>query len=136
MVTQIVVVSNADMVDENGLEQELLGSLVCEAVIGPGPWVQTSFNSRDGVYYQPDTNGHGHTQEADQSKLLRHRYASIGGYYLPEADAFTTSKPFSSWVLNDTFDWVAPKPYPSDGKNYGWDEEKKNWVEIVPPAEA
>ena len=113
IVTMVVVVSNEDMIDEQGNENEARGIAVCEQVVGPGPWVQTSYNGN-----------------------FRKQYAGLGYTYDAANDVFISIKPYSSWVLNDTFGWVAPKPYPSDGKNYGWDEEKKNWVEIVPPAEA
>lgn len=39
---------------------------------------------------------------------------------------------FPSWTFNETtcsFD--SPIPYPTDGKNYYWDENITNWVEIT-----
>ena len=27
--------------------------------------------------------------------------------------------------------WEAPTAYPSDGKNYDWDESSKSWVEFT-----
>ena len=44
-VTQVVVISNADLLDENGVEQETLGIQVCHNIFGPDTnWVQTSYN--------------------------------------------------------------------------------------------
>ena len=37
-------------------------------------------------------------------------------------------KTFDSWVLDETtWDWKAPVEYPSDGKDYTWNEETTNW---------
>lgn len=35
--------------------------------------------------------------------------------------------PFSSWIT-DGEKWIAPIPYPEDGKNYAWDELEENWI--------
>jgi len=46
-------------------------------------------------------------------------------------DAFIAPKPFDSWLLDeDTCQWNAPIPYPTDDKKYVWDEEQLNWKEI------
>lgn len=93
----------------------------------PGQWIQTSYNTRGGVHYNPET---GEPSE-DQSKALRGNYAGIGYTYDTQRDAFIPPKPFSSWLLNeDTCLWDAPVPYPDDGKQYGWDESVVNWVEV------
>lgn len=38
--------------------------------------------------------------------------------------------PFVSWTESDplTGHWIPPVPYPTDGKNYDWHEDIKNWV--------
>ena len=47
-------------------------------------------------------------------------------------DAFISPKPFSSWILNETTCiWQAPVAHPDDGKDYFWDEDTTNWVEIT-----
>jgi hypothetical protein len=93
----------------------------------PGEWIQTSYNTRGGVHYQPDSN----TPSADQSKALRKNYAGIGYTYDRERDAFIPPKPFSRWVLDEqTCLWVAPTQYPDDGKLYRWDDTAGNWVEV------
>lgn len=40
-------------------------------------------------------------------------------------------QPFPSWTVNTTTArWEAPTPYPTDEKQYGWDESTLSWVEI------
>lgn len=112
-VIAVTVVSNADMHDEDGNEVEALGAAVCESVVGPGPWVQTSYNG-----------------------TIRRRYAGIGMTYSAEYDAFITPQPYPSWVfdLHDVADWVAPIPMPTDeGYLYEWDEENQEWVGTLKP---
>jgi hypothetical protein len=95
-------------------------------------WVykRTSFNTRAGVHYDPNTG----QPSVDQSKAFRKNYAGIGYLYDPIRDAFIPPKPFSSWVLNeDTCLWGAPVVMPTDGKMYTWDEETTSWVEVVAP---
>tara|TARA_B100001094_G_scaffold12062_1_gene10703 strand:+ start:2869 stop:3234 length:366 start_codon:yes stop_codon:yes gene_type:complete len=60
---------------------------------------------------------------------FRKNYAGIGYTYDQNRDAFIPPKPHNSWVLNEnTCNWGAPVPYPSDGKDYVWNEETTNWV--------
>jgi hypothetical protein len=94
----------------------------------PGDWVQTSYNTRGGVHYQPNSN----TPSADQSKALRKNYAGIGFTYDAGRDAFIPPKPYSKWVLNEqTCLWDAPTQPPNDGQIYVWDDAAGNWV-VVP----
>lgn len=89
---------------------------------------RTSYNTRGGVYYDPETN----QPAADQSKAFRKNYAGIGFTYDSQRDAFIPPKPFNSWLLNEqTCWWEAPVPYPSDGKRYVWNEETLSWDEIT-----
>jgi hypothetical protein len=93
----------------------------------PGTWIQTSYNTRGGVHYVPNTN----TPSEDQSKALRKNYAGVGYIYDSDKDAFIPPKQFDSWVLNEsTCLWEAPISYPDDGKFYKWDESITNWVEV------
>ena len=89
---------------------------------------QTSYNTRGGVYYTPNTN----EPDPDQSKAFRKNYAGLGYTYDATRDAFIPPQPFPSWVL-DEFSclWNAPVPYPTDGKRYSWDESKTKWIEIT-----
>lgn len=65
---------------------------------------------------------------------IRVRFAGIGYRYDSVRDAFIAPQPYLSWVFNEnTLDWVAPIPYPIDGKTYVWDEAIQNWVEVSTP---
>lgn len=95
-----------------------------------GTWVQTSYNTRGGIHYNPETN------EPDDGIPLRKNYASIGYTYDSERDAFIPPKLLPSLVLNeDTCNWEPPIPYPTDGKTYRWIEETLEWKEYVLPQE-
>lgn len=37
------------------------------------------------------------------------------------------AQPYPSWTWNGTA-WVAPVPYPDDGKEYVWDEDSQEWI--------
>jgi hypothetical protein len=90
----------------------------------PGEWIQTSYNTRGGVHYQPNSN----TPSDDQSKALRKNFASIGYSYDQTRDAFIPPQPFNSWVLNETTClWEAPVAYPDDGQAYTWNETDQQW---------
>jgi hypothetical protein len=62
----------------------------------------------------------------------RKNYAGIGYMYDAERDAFIAPKPYASWILDeDTCQWQAPTPYPTDGKNYYWSEDDLAWTETT-----
>lgn len=106
-------------------EQEFFDTFVDSS---PGEWIQTSYNTRGGVHYQPNSQ----EPSADQSKALRKNYAGVGYTYDPTRDAFIPPQPFASWVLNDdTCLWEAPVAMPQDGKVYQWNEDTKNWIEVA-----
>jgi hypothetical protein len=84
----------------------------------PGEWIQTSYNTKGGVHVSGGTP-------------LRKNYAGIGYTYDRERDAFIPPQPYASWALNeDTCLWSAPIPYPTDGKEYQWNENAQSWEEI------
>ena len=94
-----------------------------------GNWVQTSYNTRAGVHYKPDTN------EPSGEVALRKNFATVGGVYDSTKDAFYAAQPYASWILDETTCiWGPPTPKPefdpSTGKNYEWNETSKQWVEI------
>ena len=92
----------------------------------PNNWIQTSYNTRGGVHYAPNSNN------ADGGVALRKNYAGIGYKYDAERDAFIAPQPFPSWTLNeDTCLWEAPVAKPDDGKTYEWNEETTSWEEIT-----
>ena len=94
----------------------------------PGQWIQTSYNTRGGVHYQPNSN----TPSDDQTKALRKNYAGMGFTYDATKDAFIPPQPFPSWTLNDdSCLWEAPVAYPDDGKLYRWDEDTISWIEVT-----
>jgi len=39
-------------------------------------------------------------------------------------------KPYPSWTLDKDLQWIAPIPIPDDGKEYFWDEENQQWIEL------
>jgi len=97
----------------------------------PGQWIQTSYNTRGGVHYQPNSD----TPSEDQSKALRKNYAGMGFSYDASRDAFIPPQPFASWTLDDdSCLWEAPVPYPEDGNAYRWDEDTTTWIEVTEDA--
>ena len=92
----------------------------------PGQWIQTSYNTRGGIHYQPNSQ----EPSIDQSKALRKNYAGIGFAYDAARDAFIPPKPYPSWTLDETTClWESPVLCPNDEKMYTWNEEKLCWVE-------
>lgn len=95
----------------------------------PGTWLQTSYNTRGGVHYQPNSN----LTSSDQSKALRGNYAGIGYEYDSTLDAFFAPKPYNSWLKNTgSYKYEAPIDYPTGDAtgsftgSYYWDEDVYN----------
>jgi hypothetical protein len=91
---------------------------------------ETELSARTGdVYKQTSYNTKG-GQHILGGTPLRKNFAGIGYTYDASRDAFIPPKPFNSWILNeDTCRWDAPVTYPTDGKDYFWDEDNTQWVE-------
>ena len=107
-VTQVIVVNNQELLDENNVEQEEKGIAFCQSLLG-GNWKQTSYNAN-----------------------IRKNYAGAGYTYDVERDAFIPPKPYASWILNeDTCRWEAPVAFPDDEKAYTWNEETVSWQEVI-----
>jgi hypothetical protein len=69
----------------------------------PGTWVQTSYNTRGGVHYDPHTG----EPSADQSKAMRFNYAGIAYSYDAQRNAFIPPKPADDAVLDEaTCLWI------------------------------
>lgn len=63
---------------------------------------------------------------------IRKNYAGIGFSYDEIRDAFIPPKVYESWVLDEeTCRWISPIPYPTDGKEYMWDEETVSWIAVT-----
>jgi hypothetical protein len=105
IVVDVIVVSNNELLDKNGIEQESKGITFCQSIFG-GDWKQTSYNGS-----------------------IRKNYAAIGFSYDTNLDAFIAPKPFSSWSLDESIcQWIAPIPKPiSDNIQYDWDEQAQEW---------
>jgi hypothetical protein len=87
----------------------------------PTSWVQTSYNTQGGKHTQGGTP-------------LRKNYAGVGYTYDLQRDAFIPPKPFASWQLDEeTCQWSAPTPQPTDNKIYQWDEPTLAWKEFAIP---
>lgn len=115
IVLRVIVVSDDDAVD---------GEVFCNNLLG-GSWKQTSYNTRGGVHYDPET------QTPDGGVALRKNYAGIGHVFDEGRDAFMTTQPYPSWTLDeDTCYWEPPipKPIAGPGGYYEWDEPTVNWV--------
>ena len=75
-----------------------------------------------------NTSGNAHS---DSGTPFRGNYAGIGYTYDETNDVFYAPKPYDSWVLDETkWIWKAPVDYPSDGKEYNWNEETTSWDEV------
>lgn len=99
-----VLVSNNDEPDEG--YQWLLDNL-------GGTWVKTSYNTRGGVHYDPETG----KPSKDQSKALRYNYAGIGFTF--DASRGTDGG------------FIAPKPAPfADIVDYVLNEETLIWEPV------
>jgi hypothetical protein len=111
IVTQVIVVNNAELSDLPFPESEPLGVAFCQSLFGSDTrWAQTSYNGN-----------------------FRKNYAGIGYSYDAVRDAFIPPQPYyPSWVLNEgTCQWEAPIPYPGDADHrYAWDEATLSWVLI------
>jgi hypothetical protein len=110
IVQRVIVVADSDCLDANGQESEAVGAAYCHNLLG-GRWLQTSYNNN-----------------------MRVRFAGIGYKYDAVRNAYIPPQPYLSWIFDETtLDWVAPIPYPTDGKSYVWDEAIQNWVEVPTP---
>ena len=121
LVTQVIVVSNDDTSDSNGVEVESIGVAFCQKLLGAETnWKQTSYNSN-----------------------MRGNYAGIGYTYMTgvrtlgvaSTDIFIDPQPAPSWSVGiQTAKWYPPDN-PGEapaltvseadaGKYYEWDESR------------
>ena len=110
IVIAVIVIDN-EVITNNGIEDEKLGvdfidSLNIKSIYDYDSIKQTSYNSN-----------------------FRNIYAGIGCTYDSVNDVFISPKPYEDWILVN-YKWEAPIPYPSDGKNYTWNNNKWNLINI------
>ena len=104
-VIEVQSVHNNELLDSNGVEQEVNGIDFLTKLTGWSIWVQTSYNNN-----------------------FRKNHAGIGYTYDEDRDAFIPPKPFNSWILNETTClWEAPVVKPDDDNRYNWNETNQNW---------
>ena len=104
-VIEVLSVHNNELLDSNGVEQEVNGIDFLTKLTGWSIWVQTSYNNN-----------------------FRKNHAGIGYTYDEDRDAFIPKKPYQSWILNeDTCLWESPVAYPDDGEEYTWNETNQTW---------
>ena len=107
IVIRVIAVHDNELLDEDNNTSEQKGVDFCIAHYG-GTWIQTS----------DDPN-------------FRKNYAGINYIYDSVRDAFINKKPYPSWILNEsTCKWESPTPYPTDDKDYIWDEATLSWIEF------
>ena len=117
VVTNVIVVSNDDTSDSNGVESESIGVAFCQKLLGAETnWKQTSYNGN-----------------------MRGNYAGIGMTYMTNVatlgvastDVFVSQQPYASWGISTTSAiWVSPlgdapgltTTQVAAGSYYFWDE--------------
>jgi len=117
IVTQVIVVSNSEISDNNGVESENIGVACCQKLLGADTnWKQTSYNGN-----------------------MRGNYAGIGYTYMENVatlgvgstDIFIMQQPYPSWTISTTEAvWEAPITMPTltddqiaAEQGYTWDED-------------
>ncbi len=126
--------------DGKGIVQDVLTITAEELQTGlwgdPLQYIKTSYNTRGGIHYDPNSN----TRSPDQSKALRANYAGIGYTYDAVNDVFYAPRPqnqygvFNSWTVSaPSWIWEPPVPYPDDGQMYEWDDPKQEWILVPTP---
>jgi hypothetical protein len=104
-VIEVLSVHNNELLDSNGVEQEVNGIDFLTKLTGYPVWKQTSYNNN-----------------------IRKNHAGIGYTYDEDRDAFIAPKPYASWILNeDTCRWEAPVALPDTENRYTWNETTTTW---------
>jgi hypothetical protein len=106
-VIDVIVIDNRNAGGESLEESEQSGLAYLRQIGLLGVWKQTSYNG-----------------------TFRARYAGIGYTYDDQADVFYPPQPYASWTLDESWNWQAPTPYPTDGGMYTWDENTLTWTEV------
>ena len=117
-VIQVLTLDNKDMLNAEGVEDELVGQQYLERHNNwPAQmWIQTSYNTSAGTHKLGGTP-------------LRGNYAGIGYIWDEDNNIFYTKKPYASWVLNTSeARWQSPI---GDAPDDLTDEEKAAHTEYV-----
>ena len=132
-VLAVLTLDNKDMLNGDGKEDESVGQKYLEKHNNwpAEKWIQTSYNTRGGKYYDNKTR----ELSADQSKAVRGNYAGIGCTWDEDNNIFYLKKPYASWVLNTTTaTWHSPigdapdlGEEESETHYYEWNEDSKSW---------
>ena len=88
-----------------------------------GEWVQTSYNTREGVHIGGGTP-------------FRGNFANTGMIWDADKDAFYWPAPHDNWVLNETtwvFEPPVAKPTSSPSGYWAWDQDSNAWVDTPDP---
>ena len=85
------IVDSVIVADQEFIDSGLVGDA--------SEWVQTSYNTRGGVHYAPDSD------TPDGGVALRGNYAGIGYTYDQANNVFYAPDPGAGWVL-DTNTWL------------------------------
>ena len=114
-VIEVLSVHNNELLDSNGVEQEINGIDFLTNLTGYSVWKQTSYNTFSNTHKLNGTP-------------FRKNHAGIGYTYDKDRDAFIAPKPFDSWSLDeDTCIWEAPVAMPDDDNMYTWNETNQTW---------
>tara|TARA_R110000803_G_scaffold74020_1_gene138029 strand:- start:14 stop:484 length:471 start_codon:yes stop_codon:yes gene_type:complete len=137
-VLTILTLNNSDMLNSDGIEDELIGQQYLETHNNwPAHlWIQTSYNTSGGKYKNQDGT------EGDVSKAFRGNYAGIGNTWNEDDQIFWRTKPYASWVKhNASASWKSPigdAPELTSEQisqneatthfwNYSWNEASTTW---------
>jgi hypothetical protein len=138
-VLQVLTLDDKDMLDSNDVPNEAVGQQYLETHNNwPAQmWIQTSYNTRMGKYFNADNS-----EAEDQSKAFRGNYAAIGYTWDEDNQIFWPKKPYASWVKNiSEADWQSPigdapaltteqtsqNEAGTHSWNYMWNEDNQSW---------
>ena len=80
-------------------------------------FLRNLYNDQNSQWFQTSYNNN-----------IRKNFAGIGYSYDQNRDAFIPTKPFNSWILNETTcQWEAPSVMPDDDEKYIWNETTTTW---------
>jgi len=108
---------------DNTVSEVIPGRNEDEIVDGISDWEKHYGDFRNQVCKRTSYNGN-----------YRKNFAGIGYTYDFERDAFIAPQPHNKWILNEsTCQWQAPVPYPVDGLEYVWNDNKGVWEPLEAP---